>query len=183
MCIRDRVKFLWQTSTITAAPMPRASASESTTASANAPNAAGMPVQTAVLVSLASVSYTHLNMHDVDYFAAHFEQPAFCFTPDAEFPVCNGEKGGFGGELVSPVLENGVIVDFVGGVDVYKRQISTSIILQNISCRILWVISVSYTHLDVYKRQLFHCGGGKGCAGLFKPQLRVLPCRPVPHLP
>lgn len=56
------------------------------------------------------------NMHDVDYFAAHFEQPAFCFTPDAEFPVCNGEKGGFGGELVSPVLENGVIVDFVGGV-------------------------------------------------------------------
>ena len=56
------------------------------------------------------------NMHDVDYFAAHCEQPAFCFTPDAEFPVCNGEKGGFGGELVSPVLENGVIVDFVGGV-------------------------------------------------------------------
>mgnify|MGYP002229917913 CR=1 FL=1 len=54
------------------------------------------------------------NMHDVDYFAAHFEQPAFCFTPDAEFPVCNGEKGGFGGELVSPVLENGVIVDFIG---------------------------------------------------------------------
>lgn len=46
-------KVLWQTSTITAAPMPRASASESTTASANAPNAAGMPVQTAVLVSLA----------------------------------------------------------------------------------------------------------------------------------
>ncbi|MFR6372530.1 MAG: hypothetical protein ACLUOB_01555 [Subdoligranulum sp.] len=43
-------------------------------------------------------------------------RPAFCFTPDAEFPVCNGEKGGFGGELVSPVLENGVIVDFVGGV-------------------------------------------------------------------
>ena len=31
--------------------------------------------------------------------------------------------------------------------------------------------------------KLFHCGGGKGCAGLFKPQLRVLPCRPVPHLP
>ncbi len=34
-------------------------------------------------------------MHDVDYFAAHFEQPAFCFTPDAEFPVCNGEKRRF----------------------------------------------------------------------------------------
>lgn len=35
------------------------------------------------------------NMHDVDYFAAHFEQPVFCFTPDAEFPVCNGEKRRF----------------------------------------------------------------------------------------
>ena len=30
-------------------------------------------------------------MHDVDYFAAHFVKPAFVY-PDAEFPVCNGEK-------------------------------------------------------------------------------------------
>lgn len=44
--------------------------------------------------------------------------PAFCFTPDADFPVCNGEKGGFNGEIVSPVFENGVIVDFKGGVAV-----------------------------------------------------------------
>ena len=33
------------------------------------------------------------NMKDVDYYAKHFPMPAFCFTPDAEFPVCNGEKG------------------------------------------------------------------------------------------
>ena len=39
----------------------------------------------------------------------------FCFTPDAEFPVCNGEKGHFDGKLVSPVC-NGIIKDFVGGV-------------------------------------------------------------------
>lgn len=58
------------------------------------------------------------NMHDVDYYAAHYPQPAFCFTPDAEFPVCNGEKGGFNGELVSPRFENGVIADFSGGVAV-----------------------------------------------------------------
>ena len=56
------------------------------------------------------------NMHDVDYYAAHYPMPAFCFTPDAEFPVCNGEKGGFNGEIVSPRLENGVILDFHGGV-------------------------------------------------------------------
>ncbi len=74
----------------------------------------GVPLKYPVRALLGANEET--NMHDVDYFAAHFEQPAFCFTPDAEFPVCNGEKGGFGGELVSPVLENGVIVDFVGGV-------------------------------------------------------------------
>lgn len=56
------------------------------------------------------------NMHDVDYYADHYPMPAFCFTPDAEFPVCNGEKGGFNGEIVSPKLENGVIAAFEGGV-------------------------------------------------------------------
>lgn len=56
------------------------------------------------------------NMHDVDYYAEHYPMPAFCFTPDAEFPVCNGEKGGFNGELVSPKLENGIITAFEGGV-------------------------------------------------------------------
>lgn len=40
-------------------------------------------------------------MKDVDYYLEHYAAPAFCFSPDAEFPVCNGEKGGFNGELVS----------------------------------------------------------------------------------
>ena len=31
-------------------------------------------------------------MKDVDYYLEHYPQPAFCFTPDAEFPVCYGEK-------------------------------------------------------------------------------------------
>ena len=56
------------------------------------------------------------HMHDVDYYAEHYPMPAFCFTPDAEFPVCNGEKGGFNGELVSPKFENGIITAFEGGV-------------------------------------------------------------------
>ena len=32
------------------------------------------------------------NMHDVDYFAAHFEQPAFCFTPDASSRYATAKK-------------------------------------------------------------------------------------------
>ena len=55
------------------------------------------------------------HMHDVDYYLANYPAPVFCFTPDAEFPVCNGEKGHFGAELVSPVC-NGEIKEFEGGV-------------------------------------------------------------------
>ena len=55
------------------------------------------------------------SMQDVEYYLKNYPAPAFCFTPDAEFPVCNGEKGHFGAELVSPVC-NGVIKEFVGGV-------------------------------------------------------------------
>ncbi len=57
-------------------------------------------------------------MADADYYSKSFPQPVFCFTPDAEFPVCNGEKGGFNADLVSPVFEQGVILDFSGGVAV-----------------------------------------------------------------
>ena len=32
------------------------------------------------------------HMQDVDYYLKNYPAPAFCFTPDAEFPVCNGEK-------------------------------------------------------------------------------------------
>ena len=54
-------------------------------------------------------------MKDVEYYLAHNKAPVFCFTPDAEFPVCNGEKGHFHGKLVSPVC-GGVIRAFEGGV-------------------------------------------------------------------
>ena len=54
-------------------------------------------------------------MLDVDYYLENFKAPDFCFSPDAEFPVCNGEKGVFGATLVSKEL-NGNILDFAGGV-------------------------------------------------------------------
>ena len=55
------------------------------------------------------------NMKDVAWYNAHEKPPVFCFTPDAEFPLCNGEKGQFEADLISPVL-NGDILDFEGGV-------------------------------------------------------------------
>ena len=55
-------------------------------------------------------------MEDVEYYLKNYPAPDFCFSPDAEFPVCNGEKGGFNGYLVSKKLENGNILEFAGGV-------------------------------------------------------------------
>ena len=54
-------------------------------------------------------------MEDVDHYLAREAQPAFCFTPDGEFPVGYGEKGGYGGRIVSPKFD-GNLVDFCGGV-------------------------------------------------------------------
>ena len=54
-------------------------------------------------------------MRDVPYYMERQPAPAFCFTPEAEFPVCNGEKGHFNGKIVSPVC-NGNVVEMEGGV-------------------------------------------------------------------
>lgn len=36
-------------------------------------------------------------MRDVQWYLKHFEAPAFCFSPDAKFPLINAEKGIFHG--------------------------------------------------------------------------------------
>lgn len=56
-----------------------------------------------------------VGMTDVEHYRSLFEDPAFLFTPDAEFPVCCGEKGRVGGTFVSETFENGKIVAFEGG--------------------------------------------------------------------
>lgn len=55
------------------------------------------------------------SMGDVDYYLENYPAPDFCFSPDAEFPLTCGEKGGFRAVLVSKEL-SGNIVDFTGGV-------------------------------------------------------------------
>ena len=41
------------------------------------------------------------NMADVHYYLAHNPAPLFCFSPDADFPLCSGEKGICHGRIVS----------------------------------------------------------------------------------
>ncbi len=55
-----------------------------------------------------------VGMSDVHHYLEHHEQPAFLFTPDAEFPVCNAEKGLFGATFVSAPIENGRILAWSG---------------------------------------------------------------------
>ncbi len=53
-------------------------------------------------------------MGDVEYYLANYKAPLFCFSPDANFPLCNGEKGITRGRLTAKApLEN--IVDIRGG--------------------------------------------------------------------
>ena len=53
-------------------------------------------------------------MGDVEYYLANYKAPLFCFSPDANFPLCNGEKGITRGRMIAKVpLEN--IVDIRGG--------------------------------------------------------------------
>ena len=58
------------------------------------------------------------NMKDVAYYRKHHDDPAFLFTPDAEFPVCYGEAGICSGTLTSSPIEHGAITDIEGGVAV-----------------------------------------------------------------
>lgn len=53
-------------------------------------------------------------MGDVSHYLKKEGQPLFCFSPDAEFPLCNGEKGLLAGNFTSAPLE-GNIESFTAG--------------------------------------------------------------------
>ncbi len=73
-----------------------------------------IPLRYGVRVLLGTNEET--GMKDVERYLAAFPAPDFCFSPDADFPVCNGEKGTFSAKLVSPAFSQGTILDFQGGV-------------------------------------------------------------------
>jgi predicted dipeptidase len=54
-------------------------------------------------------------MSDLDWYLAHFPEPAFCFSPDADFPLICGEKGHLTGEFHSQDIDEGRIVALDGG--------------------------------------------------------------------
>lgn len=53
-------------------------------------------------------------MRDVEWYLEHFEQPGFLFTPDADFPLICGEKGGYSATIRSGRIAER-IVELEGG--------------------------------------------------------------------
>lgn len=56
-------------------------------------------------------------MEDVNYYLRHFPEPAFCFSPDAVFPVICGEKGHFNASIESAPIsaDEALILALDGG--------------------------------------------------------------------
>ena len=54
-------------------------------------------------------------MGDVEHYLANYPAPLFCFSPDANFPLCNGEKGIYHGRICFKLPLN-EIVDIRGGI-------------------------------------------------------------------
>ena len=73
----------------------------------------GMPLRYPVRALLGLNEENH--MADLDYYLANYKAPLFCFSPDADFPLCNGEKGIFHGKVVS-WLPMKRVKDIRGGV-------------------------------------------------------------------
>ena len=73
----------------------------------------GMPLRYPVRALLGLNEENH--MADLDYYLANYKAPLFCFSPDANFPLCNGEKGIFHGKVVS-WLPMKRVKDIRGGV-------------------------------------------------------------------
>lgn len=55
-------------------------------------------------------------MEDVEYYLENYPAPLFCFSPDANFPLCNGEKGIYHGRMISVDKAGDVIADIRGGI-------------------------------------------------------------------
>ena len=54
-------------------------------------------------------------LRDVAYYLEHFDEPTFLFTPDAEFPVCYGEKGIYQGVFSSGNIPEPKILSWDAG--------------------------------------------------------------------
>lgn len=73
----------------------------------------GIPLRYPVRALLGANEET--GMGDLTYYLEHYPAPLFCFSPDADFPLINGEKGIYHARMSSLPIENGNIRSIKGG--------------------------------------------------------------------
>lgn len=74
---------------------------------------AGIPLRYPIRALLGANEET--GMGDLTYYNAHYPAPLFCFSPDADFPLINGEKGIYHARMSSKVIEGGNVRFIKGG--------------------------------------------------------------------
>lgn len=72
-----------------------------------------IPLRYTVRALLGTAEET--GMEDVKYYLANYPVPLFAFSPDADFPVCNGEKGIYHARVTARG-RTGNIVELSGGI-------------------------------------------------------------------
>lgn len=72
-----------------------------------------------------------IGMSDVHHYLKNNKEPDFLFTPDAEFPVCNAEKGQLGGIFRSEKVKKGCI-ESLSGAEATNAIPSQSVCILNV---------------------------------------------------
>ncbi len=126
----------------------------------------GLPLRYTLRILLGCSEET--GMADAEYYVKTQKQPLFCFSPDAKFPLCNGEKGILQGRFISPLIK-GNVVEFSAGQapNVIAGRASCTVKAQdkklgdapNISCEVL---KDGLVKITAQGRQ-GHAASPKGC--------------------
>ena len=96
----------------------------------------GLPLRYPVRALIGTSEET--GMDDIGYYLSENPAPAFCFSPDAEFPLCNGEKGIFQGRFLAreDTADSGDILELAGGTAINAVCAHASALIR--SSRIEW---------------------------------------------
>lgn len=87
-------------------------------------------IRTKRSISLYCGTCEEQGMYDIDYFTANYPCPDLSLVPDAGFPVCQGERGSFNGELTSMEELSEEILDVRADSGLYMIPDNACIVLR-----------------------------------------------------
>lgn len=87
-------------------------------------------IRTQRSISLYCGTCEEQGMFDLDYFTKNYPAPVLSLVPDAGFPVCQGERGSFNGELTSVKDFSEDIIDIHADSGLYMVPDNASIVMR-----------------------------------------------------